>query len=59
MNRDGVIYEKDLGTSTGAAAEAMTAFNPDRTGDRSAEESGYTKGPELKKPSRPVVPMRS
>jgi len=31
VNQDGVIYEKDLGASTNAAAEAMAAFDPDRT----------------------------
>jgi hypothetical protein len=31
VNQDGVIFEKDLGTSTSAVAEAMIAFNPDRT----------------------------
>jgi hypothetical protein len=31
VNQDGVIYEKDLGPSTSALAEAMRAFNPDRT----------------------------
>ena len=34
VNQDGVIYEKDLGRSTGAAARAMTAFNPDSTWQR-------------------------
>jgi hypothetical protein len=31
VNQDGVIYEKDLGPSTSALAEAMTAFDPDKT----------------------------
>ena len=31
VNQDGVIYEKDLGPSTSAAAEAMTVFDPDST----------------------------
>ncbi len=31
VNQDRVIYEKDLGSSTSAAAEAMTAFDPDTT----------------------------
>lgn len=34
VNQDGVIYEKDLGRSTGAAARAMMAFNPDSTWQR-------------------------
>jgi hypothetical protein len=29
VNQDGIIYEKDLGPSTGAAGQAMTAFDPD------------------------------
>jgi hypothetical protein len=31
VNQDGVIYEKDLGPSTSATAEAMTTFDPDNT----------------------------
>ena len=31
VNRDGVVYEKDLGKDTSAAAEKITAFNPDKT----------------------------
>ncbi len=31
VNQDGVIYQKDLGSSTNAAAGAMTAFDPDKT----------------------------
>jgi len=31
VNHDGITYEKDLGPSTSALAEAMTAFNPDKT----------------------------
>jgi hypothetical protein len=31
VNQDGVIYEKDLGPTTSAAAEAITAFDPDNT----------------------------
>jgi hypothetical protein len=31
VNQDGVIYEKDLGPSTSAVAQAMTAFDPDST----------------------------
>jgi hypothetical protein len=31
VNQEGVIYEKDLGSSTSALAEAMTAYNPDTT----------------------------
>ena len=31
VNQDGVIYEKDLGASTSAVAQAMTAFDPDST----------------------------
>jgi hypothetical protein len=31
VNQDGVVYEKDLGATTRAAADAMTAFDPDRT----------------------------
>jgi hypothetical protein len=31
VNQDGTIYERDIGGRTSAAAEAMTAFDPDRT----------------------------
>jgi hypothetical protein len=31
VNQDGVVYEKDLGPRTDAAARAMTKFNPDKT----------------------------
>jgi hypothetical protein len=31
VNQEGVIYEKDLGEDTAAAAAAMTTFNPDET----------------------------
>jgi hypothetical protein len=34
VNQDGIIYEKDLGASTTASAESMTAFNPDGTWQR-------------------------
>jgi len=29
INHDGVIFEKDLGPTTGSVARAMTRFNPD------------------------------
>jgi hypothetical protein len=31
VNQDGVVYEKDLGPSTGEAAKAISRFNPDKT----------------------------
>jgi hypothetical protein len=31
VSQDGVVYEKDLGPSTGAMAKAMTRFNPDKS----------------------------
>jgi len=31
VNQDGVVYEKDLGPGTAAAAGKMTKFNPDKT----------------------------
>jgi len=33
-NRDGVVYEKDLGTDTAKIAAAMTEFNPDNSWDK-------------------------
>jgi hypothetical protein len=36
VNHDGVVYEKDLGPDTAAAARAMTMFNPDSTWTRMA-----------------------
>ncbi|BCS34948.1 hypothetical protein TBR22_A41740 [Luteitalea sp. TBR-22] len=34
VNQDGVVYEKDLGLDTAAAAPAITAFDPDATWQR-------------------------
>ena len=31
VNQRGVVYEKDLGTTTGALAAQMMRFNPDKT----------------------------
>lgn len=31
INNDGILYQKDLGKSTGSIASDMTAFNPDET----------------------------
>jgi hypothetical protein len=31
VNQDGVVYQKDLGTRTAAAAAKITLFNPDKT----------------------------
>lgn len=31
VNHDGVVYEKDLGKKTESAAQAMTAFDPDKS----------------------------
>ena len=31
INQNGVVYQKDLGKSTGDVASAMTDFNPDKT----------------------------
>jgi hypothetical protein len=31
VDRDGIVYEKDLGPSTDSVAEAMTVYNPDKT----------------------------
>lgn len=39
VNQDGVVYEKDLGPSTGTVAKAMTRFNPDKTWRPSPEET--------------------
>jgi hypothetical protein len=34
VNHDGVVYEKDLGPGTSAAAQRMTTFNPDKSWKR-------------------------
>jgi hypothetical protein len=34
VNQDGVVFEKDLGKDTNAAAEKITAFNPDKSWQR-------------------------
>lgn len=31
IDQNGVLYQKDLGSKTGALAKAMTTFNPDKT----------------------------
>lgn len=35
VNRNGIVYEKDLGSNTAATAESMTLYNPDQTWRRS------------------------
>jgi hypothetical protein len=44
VDEDGVIYEKDLGPKTAELANAMTAYNPDKTWK--AVESGSDSGSE-------------
>jgi hypothetical protein len=39
VNQDGVVYEKDLGPSTGTRAKAMMVFDPDKTWRPSPEEA--------------------
>ena len=39
VNHDGVVYEKDLGPGTEAAAQKLTKFNPDKTW-KAVEEPG-------------------
>jgi hypothetical protein len=34
VNQQGVVYEKDLGTETEAAAKALTAYDPDNTWEK-------------------------
>jgi hypothetical protein len=36
VDRDGIVYQKDLGPGTSAAARAITAYNPDSTWTRVA-----------------------
>jgi len=31
VNQDGVVFQKNLGADTGAAARALNAYNPDAT----------------------------
>jgi hypothetical protein len=35
VSHAGTVYEKDLGPSTGAVAQAMTRFNPDASWTKS------------------------
>jgi hypothetical protein len=37
INHEGVVYEKDLGPGTAAAAEKITKFNPDKTWKKATE----------------------
>jgi hypothetical protein len=34
VNHDGIVYQKDLGPDTAAAARAITRFDPDSTWTR-------------------------
>jgi Protein of unknown function (DUF2950) len=34
VNKDGIVYQKDLGPNTAGLASAMTEYNPDNTWDR-------------------------
>ena len=36
VNQDGVVYQKDLGASTGEAARAISVYNPDGSWTRAA-----------------------
>ena len=45
VNQEGVIYEKDLGEETAAAAAAMTAYNPDGTWSRYEEPARQEQAP--------------
>lgn len=38
VNQDGVVYQKDLGPQTSAAAEAMIKFNPDDSWQEAADQ---------------------
>jgi hypothetical protein len=39
VNHDGVVYEKDLGPTTGKVAPTITRYNPDKTWQESPEET--------------------
>src|SRR3954453_13353741 len=39
VNQDGIVYEKDLGPTTATAAKAITRFNPDKSWEKSPEET--------------------
>jgi hypothetical protein len=39
VNHDGVVYEKDLGPTTGRVAPTITRYNPDKTWQESPEET--------------------
>ncbi|MFY9935970.1 MAG: DUF2950 family protein [Silvibacterium sp.] len=34
VDKDGVVYQKDLGPNTASLAKAMTSYNPDKTWQR-------------------------
>ena len=40
VNQDGVVFQKDLGEDTAAAAAAMTSFDPDSSWVAVTEPSG-------------------
>ena len=38
VNRDGILYQKDLGPETESVAKSMTRYNPDRSWRRVAQQ---------------------
>jgi hypothetical protein len=40
VNQDGVVWQRDLGKDTAAAAAAITTFNPDQSWTPLAPEAG-------------------
>jgi hypothetical protein len=34
VDKDGLVYQKDLGPNTASLAKAMTSYNPDKTWQR-------------------------
>jgi hypothetical protein len=45
VNHDGIVYQKDLGAETPAAAAMITAFNPDDTWQRAAVQTPVASTP--------------
>ena len=38
VNRDGIVYQKDLGLETESLAKSMTRYNPDSSWQRVAQQ---------------------
>jgi hypothetical protein len=59
VNHDGVVYEKDLGPQTSAAAQKITKFNPDKTWKKSEPASSPKAAPVKAAATKPAEPAKA